>query len=98
MKFFPHLDNGGRWHHIASEKELMGAMRNGRHKVYEVPMLCMTFIVVRNRLTIVRCGGTMGGDTRDIEGGWVYLNEIDLLLDEREIGILAEHPANSAFA
>lgn len=95
MDLEPNLNNGGRWHHIASEAELMKAVRFGKDcAYYEIPQLGMTYIVCRDYLTTVRCGGMMGGDTRDIEGGWVYDNPFSQYIEEMEIAKLAQSPIN----
>lgn len=85
-----------RWHHIASEAELTRAMQAPNLRIWEVPMLNETFVVSWDRLTIVRTGA-MGGDTREIFGGWVYANLIVLMADEQEIVHLTRNPMNKAF-
>lgn len=97
MPMVPIVNNGGRWHHVASDHEIERAMKDKRASVYEIPMLCVTYMCSLSTLTFVRCGGTLGGDTRDVECGWVYPHDIAFRLDEFEIRHLAEHPANSAF-
>lgn len=94
----PILENGGRWDHIASDAEIMRAMRFDKEViVHEVPFLSMTYVVSRKYLTTIRCGGQMGGGTRDIEGGWVYPNDLFQRLDEEEIKRLVNNPMNAAF-
>lgn len=100
MKFEPDLDNkhrGARWHHIASEAEITRTIKAAGNTVYEVPMICMTFIVSHSHLTCVRCTGSIGGGTLDIEGGWVYASDLLLRFDEQEWRQMSEHPANGAF-
>lgn len=77
------LDNGGRWDHIASEDELKRAL-SGKVRVIEWPHLNNTFICNDGKRTIVRCGA-LGGDQKDIEGGWVYRNPFSLQRDWNEI-------------
>lgn len=96
MQFVPIADNGGRWHHIASEEEIANC-GHGEFAVYEIPMLSVTYIIHRDRLTTIRFGGSLGGGTMAIECGWVYANDLMQRLDELEIRTLSEHPANSAF-
>lgn len=79
----PLLLNGGRWDHVASESELKLAMA-GKVAVCEAPVIGITFILNRDRRTIVRCG-SLGGDQRDIEGGWVYTNYFSMERDWQEI-------------
>jgi hypothetical protein len=91
----PALENGGKWHHVASERELMAAMQAARpHHVHEVPMIGTTFLCVPKLLTIVRTGA-LGGDTREIHGGWVYGNPLRFIADRQEIRILRDNPANA---
>ena len=82
--FLPELDNGGRWHHIASEAELKRVLTDREAEVYEVPPLCLTLMVSRRYMVIVRAEA-LGGDTRNVEGGWVYDNPINFLSDRSEI-------------
>lgn len=94
----PALENNGRWHHIASDQEIMRAMRFDKEvEIIEVPFMNMTYCVSRKYLTTIRCGGMMGGDTRNIEGGWVYANDLFQRLDEMELRRLEDNPMNSAF-
>jgi hypothetical protein len=83
-----------RWHHIASEQEIMRAMRekSGLDTV-EVPMINQTFTLCEKYLTIVRSGAA-GGDVREIYGGWVYANPILFLADKQEILELERNPMN----
>jgi hypothetical protein len=85
-----------RWHHVASEAELAKALGAANHRVYEVPMLNETFLVSWDTLTIIRTG-SLGGDTREVFGGWVYANLIVLMADEQEIVQLARNPMNKVF-
>jgi hypothetical protein len=85
-----------RWAHVASEAELTKAMRAANPRVYEVPMMNETFLVSWDTLTIVRTG-SLGGDTREIFGGWVYDNLIRLMADEQEIVQLTRNPMNRVF-
>lgn len=85
-----------RWHHVASEAELAKALGAANHRVHEVPMLNETFLVSWDILTIIRAG-SLGGDTREVFGGWVYDNLIALMADEQEIIHLARNPMNTAF-
>lgn len=79
----PLLYNNGRWDHIASETELKQAM-TGKVAICEASTIGLTFIINHARMTIVRCG-SLGGDQRDIEGGWVYTNFFSMERDWREI-------------
>jgi hypothetical protein len=83
-RFLPELNNGGRWHHIASERELKRIHTDKEAEVYEVPPLCLTLLVSRRYMSIVRATA-FGGDTRDIEGGWVYDNPLGFVADRSEI-------------
>jgi hypothetical protein len=80
----PELANGGRWHHIASERELKRILSDKQAEVYEVPPICITFLVSQRFMCIVRAAA-LGGDTRDVEGGWVYDNPIHFMADRSEI-------------
>lgn len=93
----PDLRNGARWHHIASEAELKRAMNDTMLRIREVPFIGMTFCISPERLTIVRCSA-LGGDTRNIEGGWVYGNSITMMLDEQELVTLENNPMNRALS
>lgn len=85
----PALDNGGRWHHIATDAEVARAMRDKTADVIETPVTGCTFIVSRRYLTTLRAGA-MGGDVFSIEGGWVYAHDLGQRLDERELRIVAQ--------
>jgi hypothetical protein len=85
-----------RWAHTASEAELTKALGAANHRVYEVPMLNETFLVSWDTLTIIRTG-SLGGDTREVFGGWVYDNLIRLMADEQEIVQLTRNPMNKVF-
>jgi hypothetical protein len=85
-----------RWAHVASEAELAAALGAANHRVYEVPMLNETFLVCWDKLTIIRTG-SLGGDTREVFGGWVYDNLIRLMADEQEIVQLARNPMNRVY-
>lgn len=85
----PNMDNGGRWHHIASEAETERAMRDKSAEVIEAPVIGATFIVSRRTLTTLRAGA-MGGDVFSVEGGWVYANDIAQLLDRSELYRVAD--------
>lgn len=85
-----------RWAHIASEAELERGMRDKNVRVYEVPMLNETFLVSWDKLMIIRTG-SLGGDVREVFGGWVYENLIRLMADEQEIVQLTRNPMNKAF-
>jgi len=82
--FLPNLDNGGRWHHMASEAELDRVLKDREAEVYELPPLCVTLLVSRRFMVIVRAEA-LGGDTRNVEGGWVYDNHFGFMLDRNEI-------------
>jgi hypothetical protein len=84
-EFLPNMENGGRWHHIASERELSTVMhRDKEMEVYEVPAMCVTFLISKRFLVIIRAEA-LGGDTRNIEGGWVYDNSLRFAMDREEI-------------
>lgn len=83
-EFLPNMDNGGRWHHIASERELAKILTDPEPEIYEVPSLCITFLVSRRYMSIVRAEA-FGGDRNTIEGGWVYSNHIRFMADRAEI-------------
>lgn len=85
----PHLNNGGRWHHVASEKELRRAISDRHAEIIECPVISMTFVVSHVYGCIVRAGA-LGGDVRNIEGGWQYLTSADLRADRDELRQLAE--------
>lgn len=85
----PELQNGGRWHHIASDHEVTRAMRDKDVTVIECPIIQCTFIVSRKTLTTIRAGA-MGGDTFSIDGGWIYPNDLAQRLDERELRAVAD--------
>jgi hypothetical protein len=85
----PEMNNGGRWHHIGSEQEIRNAMRDKNAEVIEIPAISMTYVVSYERLVIVRAAA-LGGDVNNIEGGWVYANDLALRLDVRELRSLAE--------
>ena len=80
----PHMNNGGRWHHIASDAETRRAMKDTTSEIIEAPIVGITFMVSYATLTILRAGA-MGGDVRNVEGGWVYHNDIALRLDTQEL-------------
>lgn len=84
MGMTPNLQNGGRWHHIASESETKRAVSDVGSRIIEAPTIGMTFILSDSLLTIVRAGA-LGGDSRDVEGGWVYGDFISYLRDCEEI-------------
>jgi hypothetical protein len=93
------LDNGARWDHIASDKEIKEALRmtgqGTSYSVVEVPSIGVTLLMVPVVRTIVR-SAAMGGGINNIEGGWVYKNPFSMLLDWEEIksletGIRDEH-------
>ena len=85
----PMLDNGGRWHHIASEREIRRAMGDVHAQIIECPIISMTFVCSHVYGCIVRAGA-LGGDIRNIEGGWQYLTNIDLRADVAELVKLSE--------
>ena len=85
----PNLDNGGRWHHIASETEIKRAMGDKDAEIIECPVISCTFIVSQKTLTTLRTSA-MGGDMFEIEGGWVYPHNIAQLLDRAELRHVAE--------
>lgn len=76
----------GRWHHEASEKQLKRAISRPQSELdyAEVRILNHMYIRSLTDLIIVRTG-MMGGETLDIHGGWVYLNDISLRADWEEI-------------
>lgn len=78
------LNNGGRWHHIASEREIRRALTDVHAEVIEMPVMGLTFVVSLKHLTMLRATA-FGGDTRNVEGGWVYPNSIALGLDKYEV-------------
>lgn len=80
----PALQNGGRWNHIASDAETKRAVSDVGSRIIEAPAIGMTFILSDTLLTIVRAGA-LGGDTREVEGGWVYGDFISYLRDCEEI-------------
>lgn len=81
----PNLDNGGGWHHIATERELQTVLRRDKEpEIYECPPICMTFVVSRRFMVIIRANA-FGGDTQAIEGGWVYDNLGRFFVDLQEI-------------
>jgi hypothetical protein len=86
----PDLDNAGRWEHIASDTEVKRALRGASADltVYELPAIGKTFVVNRRLMIVVRLHA-LGGDTRSIEGGWVYTNVFSMLRDEQEFKELA---------
>lgn len=87
----PALDNGGRWHHIASDAEVRAALRDKESVVIEAPVIQCSFIVSRKHLTTLRAGAG-GGDVFAVEGGWVYAHDLAQRLDEREVRQVAEIP------
>jgi hypothetical protein len=87
----PNMQNGGRWHHVASDREVMLALRDKNSEIIEAPAINMTFIVSHKYLTSLRCGAG-GGDIFNVEGGWVYLNDLTLRLDKEELRTLARIP------
>jgi hypothetical protein len=75
----------GRWWRIAAEAEITTAMARDRNvEIIEWGPLGQTFIISFEHLIIVRTG-ILGGDVREIHGGFVYDNEISLRLDLEEI-------------
>lgn len=80
----PNLHNGCRANHIASEREIRNALRDKNAEIIECHIINITFVVSYERLTIVR-SAILGGDVRDIEGGWTYANDIALRLDVQEL-------------
>lgn len=87
----PNMNNGGRWHHIASEREVRRALADKHSEIIECPGINMTFMVSKARQTILRCGAG-GGDIFNVEGGWVYKSTIPMLLDREELYTLARVP------
>lgn len=85
----PNMNNGGRWHHIASDAEVQAAMRDKDAVIYEAPVIQCTFYVSRKTLTTLRAGAA-GGDVFSVEGGWVYPHDLAQRLDERELRQVAE--------
>lgn len=83
-EFLPNMENGGRWHHIMSAHEIKRVMSDKAMEVYEIPPLCVTILVSRPFMAIIRAEA-LGGDTRNIEGGWVYDNPISFQMDRQEI-------------
>lgn len=76
----------GRWHHEASETQLKRVANQAPSELdhLEVPILGQMFTRSLKYLIVIR-SGIMGGDVRDIHGGWVYLNDILLRADWEEI-------------
>lgn len=87
----PNLMNDGRWHHIASEAEVMRALRDKNADVIEAPAIGITFFMSRKYLTTLRAGAA-GGDTFSVEGGWVYASDIAQRYDEQELRTLSRIP------
>lgn len=83
----PHMDNGGRWDHVASDREIRRAMQDKHAEIIEAPIVGITFMISYSLLTVLRAGA-MGGDVRNVEGGWVYHNDIALRLDVQELRTL----------
>jgi hypothetical protein len=83
----PYMNNGGRWQHIASDAEVRRAMKDRESEIIEAPIVGITFMVSYSTLTVLRAGA-MGGDVRNVEGGWVYQNDIALRLDVQEMRTL----------
>jgi hypothetical protein len=85
----PNMDNGGRWHHIASDAEVRRALRDHEAIAIEAPVISVTFLVSRKTLTTLRAGAA-GGDVFSVEGGWVYAHDLAQRLDEQELRQVAE--------
>lgn len=87
------MNNGGRWHHIMSDAEVSRALSYREVEIIECPAITSTFILSRRHQTILRAGA-MGGDTREVHGGWVYANDIAFQLDRHELIKVAEVVVN----
>lgn len=83
------MDNGGRWSHLASDHEVSRAIVDKEAEVIEAPGISMTFVVSYQHLTVLRCGA-MGGDTFNVEGGWVYPSDLAMRFDVQEMRQVAE--------
>lgn len=83
------MDNGGRWHHVASDGEIQRVMRDKESEVIECPGVGITFLCSFRFLTILR-SGAMGGDVRNIEGGWVYASDLAMRFDLQEMRHLSK--------
>lgn len=82
------LQNGGRWHHIATEHEVRAALSNKQATVVEVPAIASTFVISYAHRVMVRTTA-MGGDTFNVEGGWTYDNPFSLMIEHQEVSQLA---------
>jgi len=80
----PNWDNNNRAHHLASETEVKQTMQDGKHRIIEVPVISMTFIISYKHFIILRTTA-MGADQFQIEGGWVYDNPWSHQMDINEI-------------
>lgn len=74
---------------MITEGEIRRAMRTANHDVIEWEAAGFTFLRDERTRVIIRAG-SLGGDVRDIHGGWKYLTVADMDHDWNEIRDLAE--------
>lgn len=92
----PNMDNGGRWNHIASEMEIRRGLRAVDYLVYEIPVIKVTLLRISNPIMMIIRAGPMGGNVRDIQGGWVYDNPFSMQLDWNEITAIGASDGNES--
>lgn len=80
---------GGRWFREATGSELVHALGSKEDlDVLEVSWMNHTYI--RNtRMLIIARTGALGGDVKDVHGGWVYLTDLQMRADWAEIRRIA---------
>lgn len=83
----------GRWHRELTRSELVSTLQRRDLVVAEWPGMGLTFLSHRPLLRIVRTGA-LGGDVRDVHGGWLYSNDISFMLDWTEIMYVTHEPIN----
>lgn len=68
----------------ATQAEIRATLGDKRGKLVEWPNAGFTFIMSPRQLVIVRAG-ILGGDVREVHGGWKYLTLGHLLFEWHEI-------------
>lgn len=74
----------GRWVRQLTESELRRILSTKGLVAVEWGWAGQTYLRSDRFLAIIRTG-IMGGDVRDVHGGWRYPNEFSLLMDWQEI-------------
>jgi hypothetical protein len=78
----------GRWKRECTEKELKRALQKQNDGYVEWKYWNQTFFRYLEDLIVVRTN-LLGGDTKDVHGGWKYESDLVLRLDWLEIQRIA---------